>query len=68
MSDKIEHEEILNKIALCSLVVEQIQTEYIVTPDPNERADLLLAVEGLADVVARLVMDVRDKVWNHPKV
>lgn len=68
MTDKKEPDEILNKIALCSLVVEQIREEYEVTPDPDQRADLLLAVEAMADLVARLVMEVRDEVWNHPKV
>jgi hypothetical protein len=68
MSENFEPEAILDKIALCSIVIDQIKEEYEITPDPDQRADLLLAVEGLADNVARLVMDVRDKVWNHPKV
>jgi hypothetical protein len=68
MSEVNEHAEILNKIALCSLVVEEIKSQYEVTPDPDQRADLLIAVEGLAADIADLVFDVRDSVWNNSKL
>jgi hypothetical protein len=66
MSEPFESSEILNKLALCSLVIEEIKNQFEVTPDPDQRADLLLAVEELGSDVAELVFEVRDAVWNTP--
>jgi hypothetical protein len=66
MSEEFDPKEILNKIDLCSIVIDEIRVQYEVTPDPDQRADLLLAVEELAGSVAELVFEVRDAVWNTP--
>jgi hypothetical protein len=66
MSELFEPAEILNKLALCSLVIDEIKNQFEVTPDPDQRADLLLAVEELGSDVAELVFEVRDAVWNTP--
>jgi hypothetical protein len=66
MTEPFEPTEILNKIILCTLVVDEITNEFEVTSDPDQRADLLLAVEQLGGDVAELVFKVRDAVWNTP--
>jgi hypothetical protein len=57
-------EVILERINLCSDVVQEVHKELEPPMTPDEKADLLIAVEHLKLVVYRLSLITKDFVWG----
>jgi hypothetical protein len=57
-------EIIIERINLCSDVVQTIRKELEEPKTPDEKADLLIAVEQLQLDVFRLVTITKDLVWG----
>jgi len=62
--EKLPHT--LDQLALAACVVDVTFDEFELPSDPEERADLLLAVEDLALSIAKLHKVVSDAVWETP--
>ena len=54
----------IERLNLCSDVVQTIRKELEEPKTPDEKADLLIAVEQLQMDVFRLVMITKDLVWG----
>jgi len=57
-------EIILNRINLCSDVVQDIHTNLEEPQTPDEKADLLIAVENLTKDVYKLLHTTKSLVWG----
>ena len=56
----------LDQLALAACVTDDVHDHYDLPSDPEQRADLLLAVEDLALSIAKLHKSVSDAVWETP--
>ncbi len=54
----------IRKIKLCAEVLEQVRVELLYPPNPERRADLLLATEDVTSEAFELLASVREMVWN----
>lgn len=56
------------KLLLCKMVVDEVNQELLSPLRVEERADLLIATEELAESTMELLMNVREMVWgkNNP--
>jgi hypothetical protein len=61
-----QHDRAVERLTLCSLVLEEVREQLVLDPDPDRRAELLLTTEDLAANVIELTDRVRDFVWNLP--
>lgn len=63
-SERITHARILERIALCSLVIEEVHLHLEQPTDPEDKADILLAVEDLTAETLDLLKTTRLYVWG----
>ncbi len=57
-------EAALERLTLCTLTVQQAHYELEAPSDPEQKADLLLAVEGLTYEVLDLLKTTKAYVWG----
>ncbi len=57
-------EAALERLTLCTLTVQQAHYELEPPNDPEHKADLLLAVEGLTYEVLDLLKTTKSYVWG----
>lgn len=57
--------EILDRLALAEMVLEEVRETFETPDDPEKRADLLLAVEDVAIAIAKLHRSVDEAVWEY---
>jgi hypothetical protein len=57
-------EAALERLSLCTLTVQQAHYELEAPTNPEEKADLLLAVEGLTYEVLDLLKTTKSYVWG----
>jgi hypothetical protein len=58
MTDRMELEITLNKLAFLSFAVDDLRDSYELPTDPEDRADLLLATEDLVQSVYKLAKEI----------
>ena len=72
MSTQHEHEQIirsqLRQVRLCTLVLEDINTDVADPATADSRADLLIATENLAVEAIKLVEQARALAWNQEPI
>lgn len=66
MTDRVEMQLTLDKLAFLSFAVDDLKDNYELPTDPEDRADLLLATEDLVQSVFKLAQEINDVVWNMP--
>ena len=68
MSTEHEHEQTvrtqLRQVRLCTLVLEDINTDVADPTTADSRADLLIAAENLVVEAIKLVEQARSLAWN----
>lgn len=68
MSTEHEHEQLirsqLRQVRLCTLVLEDINTDVADPSTADSRADLLIATENLVVEAIKLVEQARALAWN----
>ena len=57
-------EKTVHRIQLCSYAVQEAHTEVDYPTDPEDKADLLLAVENLTAEVLDLLGTVKNYAWG----
>lgn len=72
MSTQHEHEQIirsqLRQVRLCTLVLEDINTDVADPTTADSRADLLIATENLVVEAIKLVEQARALAWNQEPI
>jgi hypothetical protein len=61
--EKTEQERIVERLILCSEVIQRTHKDFVPPNNPEEKADLLLTVEGLAKTIMLFRRDVLETVW-----
>ena len=61
--EKSIHEQNLERLHLCSEVIRMLHRDLEIPEDPNEKADLYLAVEHLGGLIVTLHREVSDTVF-----
>lgn len=61
--EKSLHERTLDRLHLCSEVIRLLHKDLEIPEDPNEKADLYLAVEHLGGLIVTLHREVSDTVF-----
>lgn len=54
----------LRRIELCTMVVEEVQRDFATPISTEDKADILIAVEELAQSTLELLLNVRQTVWQ----
>ena len=57
-------EALIERVNLCSEVVQNVHKQLEEPETPDEKADLLIAVEYLAKDVFALLLTTKDLVWG----
>jgi hypothetical protein len=61
--EKSIHERTLDRLHLCSEVIRLLHADLEIPENPDEKADLYLAVEHLGGLIVTLHRDVSDIVF-----
>jgi hypothetical protein len=61
---QIDHERLLERLQLCSLVVQEVHLHLEKPNDPEQKADILLAVEDLTGEILDLLKTTKLYVWG----
>lgn len=56
----------LQRLQACRTTIDSIHLQVFDPIEPDRRADLLIAVEDVANAAVALALEVRDLVWNSP--
>jgi hypothetical protein len=61
---QLDHERLLERLQLCSLVVQEVHLHLEKPQDPEKKADILLAVEDLTGEILDLLKTTKYYVWG----
>jgi hypothetical protein len=61
---QLDHERLLERLQLCSLVVQEVHLHLEKPQDPEKKADILLAVEDLTGEILDLLKTTKLYVWG----
>jgi hypothetical protein len=61
---QLDHERLLERLQLCSLVVQEVHLHLEKPQDPEKKADILLAVEDLTGEILDLLKTTKHYVWG----
>lgn len=61
--EKTQTERLVDRLNLCSEVIQRSHKDFNTPANPEEKADLLLSIENLARSVMLFRKDALDQLW-----